>query len=274
VKPKKSGDIANATANYQAVVSRNSVLKEYALWRLARLARATGDLPLERERLRQLLATAPSSLLSDTATLRLSRSFFESSDFQAAADAAKPLTISKNVSLSREGALLMGQALARAGKASEAREVFARLVMQMPDASRPDDFALAAVRELDSVDNKASLTEAEHLLRGSVYQFNRDFAGARLHYQAVIDQFPQSGTVPNAVFQLARGYYSEANYAEAAKNFQKVFDAYPDSSSARDALTFLASTYLRQKSAMTTPLPPTSASSNAFPMRQARNELI
>ena len=244
---EKSGDIANATANYQAVVSRNSVVKEYALWRLARLARATGDLPLERERLRQLLATAPSSLLADTATLRLSRSFFESGDFAAAADAAKPLTVSKNVSLSREAALLMGQALARAGKAADARETFARLVMQMPDASRPDDFALGAVRELDSVDNKASLTEAEHLLRGSVYQFNRDFAGARLHYQAVVDQFPQSGTVPNAIFQLARGYYSEANYAEAAKNFQKVFDAYPDSSSARDALTFLASTYLRQK---------------------------
>ncbi len=244
---EKSGDIANATANYQVIVLSNSVLKEYALWRLARLARATGDLPLERERLRKLLATAPSSLLADTAALRLSRSFFESGDFQAAADAAKPLTVSKNVALSREATLLMGQALARAGKAAEAREVFARLVMQMPDASRPDDFALAAVRELDSVDNKASLTEAEHLLRGSVYHFNRDFAGARLHYQAVVDQFPQSGTVPNALFQLARGFYLETKYDEAVKGFQKVFDSYPESSSAREALSFLASTYLRMK---------------------------
>ena len=248
---EKSGDVANATANYQAVVARNSVLKEYALYRLARLARATGDLPSERERLRRLLATAPSSLLAETATLRLSRSYFESGDFATAADAAKPLTASKNVSLSREAALLMGQSLARAGKAAEAREVFARLVMQMPDASRPDDFALAAVRELDTWDNagdnKASLSEAEHLLRASVYQFNRDFAGARVHYQAVVDQFPQSGTVPNAVYQLARGFYLEAKYEEAAKLFQKVFDTYPDSSSARDALSFLGSTYLRMK---------------------------
>lgn len=244
---EKSGDLANAAANYQAVVSRNSVLKEYALWRLARLARATGDLPLERERLRQLLATAPSSLLSETAALRLSRSFFESGDFQAAAAAAKPLIVSKNVALSREAALLMGQSLARAGNAAEAREVFARLVMQMPDASRPDDFALAAVRELDAVDNKANLAEAEHLLRGSVYQFNRDFAGARLHYQSVVDRFPQSGTVPNATFQLARGFYLETKYDEAVKLFQKVFDSYPDSSSAREALSFLASTYLRMK---------------------------
>ena len=244
---EKSGDIANATANYQAVVSRNSILKEYALWRLARLARATGDLPLERERLRQLLSTAPSSVLADTATLRLSRSYFESADFPSAAAAAKPLTASKNVALSREAALLMGQALARAGKATEARDVFAQLVMQMPDASRPDDFALAAVRELDAVDNKANQTEAEHLLRGSVYQFNRDFAGARVHYQAVVDQFPQSATVPNALYQLARGFYLESRYDEAVKGFQKVFDTYPDSSSARDALSFLASTYLRQK---------------------------
>src|SRR6185369_12121925 len=94
-KAEAAGDVAAATANYQAVVSRNSVLKEYALWRLARLARATGDLPLERERLRQLLATAPSSLLADAATLRLGRSFFESGDFPAAAAAAKPLTVSK-----------------------------------------------------------------------------------------------------------------------------------------------------------------------------------
>ena len=53
-KAETAGDIAAATANYQAVVARNSILKEYALWRLARLARATGDLVLERERLQQL----------------------------------------------------------------------------------------------------------------------------------------------------------------------------------------------------------------------------
>ena len=75
------GDIATATANYQTIVSRNSVLREYALWRLARIARATGDLVLERELLKQLIATAPNSLLHDTATLRLSESFFASGDF-------------------------------------------------------------------------------------------------------------------------------------------------------------------------------------------------
>ena len=60
-KAEASGDIVRATASYQAVVARESMLKEYALWRLARIARATGDLVLERERLQRLISTAPNS---------------------------------------------------------------------------------------------------------------------------------------------------------------------------------------------------------------------
>lgn len=245
---ERTGDRATALASYQAVAAGDSKLREYALWRLAKLARATGDLVLERERLQQIVATAPSSLLLEPATLRLSESFFESGDFTAAANSAKPLTLSKNVAVAREGSMLIGLAYVRGEKATEARDVFTKLLMQMPDASRPDDFALEAVRQLDSLDNKAPiLSEADHLLRGSVYQFNRDFAGARLHYQAVIDRFPQSTTVPNAMFQIARGLYNEAKYDDAVKLFQRVFDLYPQSTSARDAVGFLGSSYVRMK---------------------------
>src|SRR5687768_3293331 len=113
---EKSGDIAKATASYQAVVTRNSVLKEYALWRLARIARSTGDLPLERERLRQLLTTAPASILAESAALRLSRSFFESGDFQSAADRAGPLMGPKPERLRRARWFLMVKWLLSAGK--------------------------------------------------------------------------------------------------------------------------------------------------------------
>ena len=98
---ERTGDRATALASYQAVAAGDSKLREYALWRLAKLARATGDLVLERERLQQLVATAPSSLLLEPATLRLSESFFESGDFTAAANSAKPLTLSKNVAVAR-----------------------------------------------------------------------------------------------------------------------------------------------------------------------------
>lgn len=253
-KAESGGDFATATANYQAVVARNSVLKDYAQWRLARLARLSGDLVLERERLQQLLTTAPNSLLYETAALRLSESFFESGDFEAAANSAKALAAAKNTPIAREAAALMGTAYVRANKLAKARDTFTKLVMQMPDASRPDDYALTAVRGLDALDKSSGstnppppLSETDHLLRASVYQFNRDFAGARSHYQALIDHYPQSATLPNAMLQLGRGYYLEYKYADAIKAFQKVVDAYPQNDAARDALGFLGSTYLRTK---------------------------
>jgi len=247
---ERTGDLPTATASYQTIAANNSRLREYALWRLAKFARATGDLVLERERLQQLIATAPSSLLFEAATLRLSESFFESGDFTAAASSAKPLTLSKNVNIAREGSALMGAAYTRAGKLAEARDVYTKLVMQMPDASRPDDFALEAVRQLDAFDNSSpNLSEADHLLRASVYQFNRDFAGARVHYQAVIDRNPDSVAF-NARFQIARGLYNEGKYEETVPILQKLmgtaFDMSP-SGPGRDAVALLASTYVRLK---------------------------
>src|SRR6185369_15319671 len=38
---ERTGDIANANASYQTIVANSSKLREYALWRLSKLARAT-----------------------------------------------------------------------------------------------------------------------------------------------------------------------------------------------------------------------------------------
>lgn len=251
---EKTGESAGATANYQAVVARHSLLSQYALWRLSRLARATGDLTLERERLRQLLATAPKSLLREAAVMRLGQSFYESKDHSAAVAALRPLGELKNRSVAREAQSLIAQSLPAAGKRQEAREAFARLVMQMPDAARPDDFALAGVRGLDNLASEGGtqasvvqLSEAEHLLRASVYQFNRDFDAARRHYLAVAERYPQSPTVANALYQTGRGFYLQLKYDEAVKYFRRVLDEFPDNMSAREALSFTAGTYNRLK---------------------------
>ena len=182
---ERTGDLASATASYQTIASSGSRLAQYALWRLAKIARTTGDLVLERQRLQQLVATAPASILFEAATLRLSESFLESKDFPAAANSAKPLLLSKNPATARKGMALTGSAYLQSGKTAEARDVFTKLIMQMPDASRPDDFALEAVRQLDQLDKgpAPNLSEADLLLRASIYQFNRDFAGARVYYQ-------------------------------------------------------------------------------------------
>ncbi|HEX7296949.1 MAG TPA: transglycosylase SLT domain-containing protein [Pyrinomonadaceae bacterium] len=249
---EQTGDAAGAAASYQSVVARNARLSEYALWHLSRLARATGDLTQEREHLRRLVASVPGSLLYDAAVLRLAESYFESGDFAAAAASARLGIASKNTANARQSQLLVGESLARSGKTSDARDVFSKLLMQMPDASRPDDFALQATRELDQMEkaagaNAPQLSEADRLLRASVYQFNRDFAGARLHYEAIVQQNPQSATVPNATYQLGRGFYLEYKYPEAITYFQRVADRFPQNQAARDALGFLGSTYVRMK---------------------------
>ncbi|MEP6636724.1 MAG: transglycosylase SLT domain-containing protein, partial [Acidobacteriota bacterium] len=252
---EKRGDPASAAANYQSVAARNSVLSQYAVWHLAQLARSSGDLVQEREELRKIISSAPTSLLREAATMRLGQSFFDSQDYAGAIAALRPLGESKNRSVTRQALTFSGQALLKAGRQQEARESFTRLLMQMPDASRPDDFALAAVRGLDALDTGDSetatrvgqLPEAEHLLRASVYQFNRDFDAARLHYLAVVERYQQSPSVPNALYQIGRGYYQETRYDDALKYFEQVVQQYPASTSVRDALSFSAGSYNRLK---------------------------
>src|SRR4030095_15427129 len=251
---EKTGALATAATSYQSVVSRNSRLVGYALWHLSRLARATGNLTEEREQLRRLIPSSfessADSLLYDAAVLRLAESFLESGDFAGAAASGRIGAASRNNPVARESQLILGQALAHAGKSSEAQSVFLKLLMQMPDASRPDDFALQAARELDKLEKLSAqpqLSEADRLVRASVYQFTRDFAAARVHYEAVVQQNPQSPTIPNALYQIGRGLYQEGKYPEAITYFQRVFDQFPQSSSARDALGYLASSYMRMK---------------------------
>jgi soluble lytic murein transglycosylase len=253
---EKKGDGAGASANYHSVVARGSALAQYALWHQAQLARSTGDLLLEREHLRRLLTSSPNTLLRDAATMRLGHSFLESQDYVASITSLRPLSESKNNNTAREALGLIAQAYIKGGKQQEARATFQRLLMQMPDASRPDDFALAAVLGLDVLDagrpdstqtGVAQLTESEHLLRASVYQFNRDFDAARLHYLALVERYPQSPTFANELYQIGRGFYLEGRYEEALKYFQRVLNQFPDSMNARDALAFTAGAFNRLK---------------------------
>src|SRR4051812_19690260 len=146
---ERTGNPAMAIAGYQKVAARNSLLSQYALWHLAELARATGNLTLEREKLRQLIATAPASLLRDGAVARLGESFFESQDYASAIQTLRPRASSNGNASAREALTLIGQAYLRSGQKDAAHEAFNRLVTQLPNPSQPDDFALAGVRGLD-----------------------------------------------------------------------------------------------------------------------------
>ncbi len=253
---ERRGDTATAAAAYQAVSARNSLLSQYALWHLAQFARSTGNLLLEREQLRQLIATAPASLLREAALARLGESFLESGDYASAIAALSPRAAAKGTASAREALALVGQAKLRSGQTEGAREAFNNLITQLPDPAKPDDYALAAVRGLDQLDSGSAeaalkaapqLSESEHLRRAGIYNFNRDFAGARRHHLALVERYAQSSNIPDSLYQIARGFYQERKFDEAINYFQRVAGEYPASSNARDAMSFIASSYVRLK---------------------------
>ena len=278
---EKNGDFAAAMAAYQAVVNRNSILSEYALSHLAQIARASGNLMLERLYLNELLAlAAPDSLLIDAADARMTRSYFESKNFDAVIQFAErgaqsaelkleensksqtPNAENKNEKIisrapqsgeAREDSSLLGQAYLRVGKPSEARAIFTRLIDGLPDAGQPDDYALTAAKSLDEIDggrensgkSAPEIPEVEHLKRARVYQFNRNFPLARLHYQAIVERYPQSEAVADALFQIGRGFAQERNFNESVNWFERVSAEFPDAPVAKDALAQAASAYAR-----------------------------
>ncbi len=259
---EKTGNTSEALVRYQSVVKRNSILRSYALFHVAAIAKSSGNLMLERKYLEELTAFAPDSLMVETARNRIARSLFESGNYDLARRAFESLrpvsapTTGKTRTddpVARENRLLLARCLLLTGNAAAARENFVGLISSLANAGQPDDFALAAVKELDKLDLGAqagetkapALNDYEHLQRASIYQFNRNFADARLHYAAIINNHPASGIVPDALFQTGRGYVQETNYSEAAKWFERTVEQFPEHQSAKDALLQAASVYAR-----------------------------
>ena len=262
----KRGDAASAAANYQAVVNRNSVLSEYALWHLAQIARSSGNLLLERAILQEILTIAPDNLMNDAVKIRVARSFFEGKNYDTAIRhfsslqkltgnqkaAANTQTPFETTPRFRENLVFLGESYLQSGKTAEAREIFAKLINNQANPAQPDDFALAGARGLDRLETGAEFgktvaasTDLNHLQRASIYQFNRDFANARLHYLAIIKNHPASGIVPDALYQIGRGYVQEADFVEAINWFERVTEQFPEHPVARDALLQAASAYAR-----------------------------
>jgi tetratricopeptide (TPR) repeat protein len=253
---ERTGDSGAAMADYQAIVSRGSVLKPYALWHLSQLARASGNLLLERLYLEELTSFASDSLLAPPAVRRLAQSWFESGNYDLAIrqleTSANPAS-GRHRSDSRSGdrgrTAFLAEAYLRSGNVAKGRELYGSLVANLPNPAQPDDHALAAARALDQLATGAGwsekLSDYDLLRRATIYQFNRDFGQARLHYAAIIRDHPQSGIVPDAILQTGRGYVSEGEFSEALKWLERVLEQFPDHPAAEEALVQAASAYAR-----------------------------
>ncbi len=252
---ERTGDVASAMASYQSVVNRGSILKPYALWHLSQLARASGNLTLERVYLQELLSLSPDSLLLYPAARRMAQSWFDSGSFDLAIrqieQMPKPSTqLSARAAdqASRDLQAFLADAYLRAGNVAKAKELFTSLTTNLSNPAQPDDFALAGVLALDKLETPESasqLSDYEHFSRASIYQFNRDFEHARTHYAAILKDHPGSGLAPDAIFQTGRGYVQQGDFAEALKWFERDFEQYPEHPIAEETLLQTAASYAR-----------------------------
>ncbi len=256
-----TGDPAASTKWYLACIKRGSALKPYALIHLAEIARSSGSLILERSYLDEVSAFAPDSLVAEFARVRRARSWLEGGNYAMAIQSlgalpttggSRPPTKLEDAVM-REDRLLMAQAQMLSGNAPAASELFAAIVGTAANPAQPDDNSLAAIRGLDGLDLGSdaanapapTLTDQEHLQRAAIYQFNRDFADARRHYEAILRDHPTSDSIPNAIFQTGRSFAQEANYPEALVWFERVIEQFPDHAVNRDALLQAGNAYAR-----------------------------
>lgn len=221
---EQRGALAEATALYTAVLSRNSNLVQYALWRLSGIARVSGDLAVERQYIARLLASFPSSILYSRARERMSASLMESGDYRAVIpllrQAASPIS-----PRGRRALAALGEAYFKSGDATASRQAFSQL---LSTGSR-DDYSLEAALGLDSLDSKAGTApdEFEAMRRARIYLANRHWSEARAHLLAIIERFVDSPNRAEALYQTGFSLYREGKFEEAAAWFQRAYAEFP-----------------------------------------------
>lgn len=260
---EQTGDFPLAMTNYQAVIFRKSALREYAYWHLSQIARATGNLTLERLYLLEVKMLFPDSLLTGAADGRARRSLFESSEFgrllaerqyirtDSTLRCRSPLQDVKSA-LEKRDDVLIGKALMYTGQTEKAREIFEELIAKT-DPARPDEIALDAIHGLDLMDggienygrSVADFSDAEHRRRGDIYQFNREFEMARLHYLAIVNRRASNEFVPTAIFGIGIGYSRRRDFVDAISWFERLLEQYPEDELANEGLLQAASAYGR-----------------------------
>jgi soluble lytic murein transglycosylase-like protein/TolA-binding protein len=257
---EQQGDRAAAAARYDDVVGRGSNLAEYALWRLARLAREEGNLPLERQYLTRLVTRHSSSLLYRGAVERLGRSALESGDYAGTVARLGPLAGTRGAS-ARDALARVARAQLGLGDRTAARAKFGTLL-----SGSQDDYALAAARGLDDLDarERRPVSEVDRVVRGRVYLFNRDWAGARAHFEALADlaaspnraeslysaglvayrtndhdaavrwweqtaaEFPSTATGIKAFYWVGHAHQRAGRFKEAVARYAEFIAKYPD----------------------------------------------
>lgn len=249
----EAGDHAAAAAYFLKASERPDGLRGLSLFHLAGIARVTGGLLPERLLLEEVALYYPAGFAAEAAGRRLTENLFESGDYRSTIrriESKKPAAKAARVLIdtSRADRLMLARALDAIGEQARSLQIIAELI-RTDDQAAPDDVSLRAVRILDSAtaDGEAvpQLTPAEHMTRGRVYQFNRDFAAARGHFLEIVNRYSEFEAAAEATYLIGRGYALERNFPDAMDWFERVAEQYPMDPIAKDALLQLGSAYAR-----------------------------
>lgn len=220
---EKNKNFSSAIKSYNSVINQNSLLSEYARWHLALIARQQNDLTTEREQLKKLLLQYPDSLLRSQADRRLAEVNLINGDLNIALQYFRSRS-NRSSTIGREALGQVGLIYLKQGQTQQARTIFEQLL----NGSK-DDQALLAAQKLDELDRqeKREVSELELLNRGRVYLYNRDSKNTQLAYQQVLDRFPNSTALAEAIFSIGRSYYIDYDYTTALKWYDKVYKDFP-----------------------------------------------
>lgn len=249
----ESGDKALAAGYFLKNTARASQLAPLSLFHLAGIARVSGGLLQERILLEELTLYYPQSIARNAAERRITENFFESRDLKSAIlriESPKFVTADDDAKIdtSRSDRLMLARAYAGLGEAVRSRQIIDELI-RSGNSSAPDDVSLAAVRMADAEDAGDAavpkLSPEEHIVRGRIYQFNRDFAAARGHFLAIVNGHSEFESASEATYLIGRGFAQERNFSDAIVWFERVAEQYTDEPIAKDALLQLGSAYAR-----------------------------
>jgi soluble lytic murein transglycosylase len=237
---EQQGDRAGAARRYTDVVDRSSNIGEYALWRLARLAREEGNLQLERQYLTRLVTRHPASLLYRGAVDRLGRSALESGDYAGTLARLGTMAGTRGAA-ARDALARVARAQLGLGDQAAARAKFASLL-----AGSQDDYALAGARGLDDLDarERRPVSDVDRLVRARVYLFNRDWVGARMHFEALAGA-PASPNRSEALYSAGLVAYRTNDYDGAVKWWEQAAAEFPSAATGIKAFYWVGHAHQR-----------------------------
>jgi soluble lytic murein transglycosylase len=238
-----SGRTAEAIPLYHKAAERSSPATAYALVHLSRIMRESGNLLLERIYLERLITT--NGEFAASARLNLARNAGMAGNPSLAAQLLTASTRNAENRFIREDTVLLAESYLRAGDTARGRAILLQTLEATPNPNSPDDAALAAVRAIDAIDPGAEISDDEHLRRAKVYQFNREFPAARVHFQAVINRDGTSSNAAAAMLEIARGYSQLSEPVEALRWYERIQERFPETAAAKDALLLGSAAYGR-----------------------------